>query len=43
MKKLEENEVVTNIERPVHHRFAHSAENRRLELSIRRFQELELS
>ena len=27
MKKYEETEVVTNIERPVHHRFDRSAEN----------------
>ena len=27
MKKFEETGVVTNIERPVHHRFARSAEN----------------
>ena len=27
IKKFEESEVVTNIERVVHHRFAHSAKN----------------
>ena len=27
MKKFDETGVVTNIERPVHHRFAYSAEN----------------
>ena len=27
MKKFEETGVVTNIERPMHHRFAHYAEN----------------
>ena len=27
VKKLEETEVVTNIERPEHHRFSRSAEN----------------